>query len=227
LPVIALEILFLPNIGAHKNKDAHNEEQKYSGDIERKGFGFLYWGFAIALGLFLFASMFITFFVSVYVAENKLGTPVIAATANLIASIGSCVVGFSFGAIYRKIGKTAILLSYMGTAIISFLLMTIPTAPTLYAMAIFRGGLVAIASTYCYSIIPTIVPKEKAKDAIALLAATYSFAIFISTHVVTLSMKLIGNGRYTPTIIVPMTICIAIFFVQLFLNEKQQKISPE
>jgi MFS family permease len=227
LPVVVLEIFFLPNISPHRLKDKHNEEQKKSSVPEKKGFGSLYWGFTIALSLFLFASMFINFFVSVYVAENTLGTPVVAANANLIATIGSCIVGFSFGKIYRKIGKTIILLSYIGTAIVSFILMTVPTIAVLYVMAILRGGLMAIASTYCYSTVPSIVPKEKSKDAIAILAATYSFAIFISTHIVTLSMKLIGNGRYTPTIVVPVIICTAIFFVQLFLNKKQQKISQE
>lgn len=229
LPVIVLEILFLPNINqSSPNNDVNNEEKKGKEHRGKNhGFGVLYWGATISLSLFLFAVMFITFFISVYVAENSLGTPVIAAYTNSIFTIGSCIVAFSFGKIYQKIGKSVILIAYLGTAIVSFVLMTTPIVPVLYVMAIFRGGLSAIASTYCYSVVPAIVQKEKVKDAIALLAATYSFAIFASTHIVYVSIKTIGNGLYTPTIIVPVTICIAIFFIQLLLNKNVKRFSHD
>ncbi|MDR2053115.1 MAG: MFS transporter [Treponema sp.] len=230
LPVIVLVIFFLPNIKPVKLKATGHEEQPKSpepGSREKKqGFGGLYWSVAICLSLFYFTLMFITFFVSVYVAENALGTPAVAGYAGSIFTIGSAISSFAFGKIYRKTGKTTILLTYIGTALIYFVFMIIPTSAVLYITSFFRGGLYGLGLTYCYSILPTIVPKERSNDAVAFLTAMYSFAMFISPFAVTWAIKFIGKGRYTPTIIIPVIICAAIFFVQLVLNKKQAKEGP-
>jgi MFS family permease len=227
LPVIVLEIFFLPNIEAVKLGTGHNEYPKDPGRREkRQGLGGLYWGATTCLSLFYFTIMSLMFFVSVYVAENTLGTPAVAGYANSLFTLASCVACFGFGTIYRKTGKIILPLAYIGAAMALSVLMAIPTIPVLYITAIFRGGFIGIASTYCNSICPAIVPKERSKDAIALLTAMYSFAIFLSPFAVSWSIKFIGKGRYTPTIIVPVIISVAIFFVQLFLNSKQPKENP-
>jgi hypothetical protein len=153
-----------------------------------------------------------------------LGTLVVVGYANSIFTLGSCAACFAFGKIYRKIDKAIILFSYAGTAIAIFALMTIPTLVALYITSFFRGGLVGFAFTYCYSICPAIVPKEKSYDAVGFLSAIYSFGFFLSPFAVSWSMKFIGKGRYTPTLVVPVILCVMIFFVQLLLNIKQQKI---
>jgi hypothetical protein len=80
-----------------------------------------------------------------------------------------------------------------------------------------------IALTYCYSACPALVPKERSNDAIAFLSALYSIAMFLSPFAANWAIKFIGKGRYTPTIIIPVIICAATFFVQLLLNVKQPK----
>jgi MFS family permease len=128
LPLVVLEIFFLPNTKPARLNTEHDEQQKNAGRKEKKqGFGGLYWGVAICLSFFCFAAMFIIFFVSVYVAENTLGTPAVAGYTSSLFTLGSCIACFTFGKIYRKTGKTAILLAYIGTAIALSALMAFPT----------------------------------------------------------------------------------------------------
>jgi MFS family permease len=220
LPVVVLEILFLPSIKPPKLEAEHKEKPKELKE-KKQALGGLYWGIAICFSLCYFVFTYVSFFISVYVEENALGTPVVAGYATSLFTFGTGIISLAFGSIYKKIGKNIILLAYIGTAMVLVVLMTVPTLTVLYVTAIFRGGFVGIALTYCYFICPNIVPKERSKDAIAVLTAIYSFAIFLSPFAVSWSMKFIGNGRYTPTIIVPVIIGIAIFFAQLLLNMKQ------
>jgi MFS family permease len=167
--------------------------------------------------------MFFMFFVSVYVAENTLGTPAIAGYANSLFKLGQCELCFALGKIYKKINKIVILLAYAGVGITLFITMAIPTIPALYITSILRGGFVGLATTYCITVLPTFVPKERSKDAIGFFTSMYSLAIFTTPFVVSWVLKSIGNGRYTPTIIVPVIVCATIFSVQFFLNRKQPK----
>jgi hypothetical protein len=36
-------------------------------------------------------------------------------------------------------------------------------------------------------------------------------------------MKFISNGRFTPTLIIPIIVCMGLFVIQIFLNKKQPK----
>jgi MFS family permease len=227
LPVILLEIFFLPTIKPVKLNPGYDEQSKDQRYREkRQGFGSQYWGTTICFSLFFFAYTFIHFFVSVYVAENALGTPAVAGYANSTFTLGSCLACLAFGTIYRKIGKTVILLVYIGTAIASSVLMTIPIFAVLYVTSFFRGVFVGFALTYCFAVCPAIVPKEKSNDAVAFLTAMYSIAIFISTFVVSWAREFIGNGLFTPTIIIPVIVCAVIFCFQLLLNTKLPKENP-
>jgi MFS family permease len=227
LPVIVLEILFLPNIRPVKLDAEHDEQPKSPGrEGKKQGFGGLYWSIVIGFGFFCFVIIFFMFFLSVYVAENDLGTPAVAGYASAIYTIGCCAASLSFGIIYKKIGKAIILLAYMGAAIVYLVAMAIPTVTVLYVTSIFRGAVYVVFLTYCYSICPAIVPKERSKDAIGILTAIYSFMIFIAPFVTSWAMKHISNGRFTPTLIIPIIVCIGLFVIQIFLDRKQLKENP-
>jgi MFS family permease len=227
LPVIVLEILFLPNIKPVKPDAEHDEQPKGPGhEGKKQGLGGLYWSIVIGFGFFCFVIIFFMFFLSVYVAENNLGTPSVAGYASAIYTIGCCIASLAFGIIYKKIGKSVIPLAYIGAAIVYLVAMVIPTVAVLYITSIFRGAVYVIFLTYCYSICPAIVPKERSKDAIGILTAIYSFMIFIAPFVASWAMRYISKGRFTPTIIIPITVCMGLFVIQVFLNRKQPKENP-
>jgi MFS family permease len=227
LPVIVLEILFLPYIKPGKISVGHDEQTGSPVPKEkRQGMGGLYWGMAISFSISVIANGFLLFFVSVYVAENGLGTQEVAGYALSIVTIGGSICNIAFGKIYQKLGKIVILLAYISMAVGSLVLRSIPNLPAMYGASLLWGSGQAVALTYCYSVCPAIVPKERSNDAVAILTAMFSFTLFISTYIVSWAMKYIGNGRYTPTIIIPAIICAAVFLVQLLLNSKQSKMSP-
>jgi MFS family permease len=226
LPVIVLEILFLPYINPQKISGEHNKQAEIPGRKEkRESMGGLYWGMAINFSISVLANGFLLFFVSVYVAENNLGTQEVAGYVLSIVTIAGSICNIAFGKIYQKLGKIVILLAYLGLFLGCLVLIAFPSLPAMFGASLLWGSGQAVALTYCYSICSSIVPKERSSDAVAIITAMFSFTLFISTYVVSWAIEHIGNGRYTPTIIIPAAVCAVVFFVQLLLNAKQKRLN--
>lgn len=223
LPVGILALFFVPSIKTTKEEKAETLDKPQ--DNEKKGFGGSYWTQLILFFLYNFAYSVPFIYVSVYIADNALGTPALAGYLNTTCTLVSFVLAMAFGKIFSKLGKNILSVFYPLTIVVILLLKFVPTVPTTYIAYGLVGACYVTVYTFGFTFLPTLVPEAKRSKAISFISAASTLGAFITTYVMTFVMNITGWGL-SQAMIVPI-IVLAIISIFEILSAKKMDISPD
>lgn len=211
IPMLVMVILFVPELG----KEEGGQQADAAAGKEKQKFGMDFWEMILTFFLLDTLCMVSSYFMSVYVSENALGTETLTGTATSLGQIASFLLAMVFGQIFMKLKRgTSILGFAMG--IVAFGGWYLLEGPmVVYLVYIVQCMAYLLIFTYCYAQAPSLVPASRVDMAIGIVTATYGIASFVSTYVVTLVMDLMGTDRFSDTLIVWALIAVLTFVIDL------------
>jgi MFS family permease len=211
IPMVLCFIFFLPEI-----KEETSEKNALQGEGDaKKGMGFEFVMMLVSLFIFYVANMGISYFVSVYVAENTLGNEAFAGTAASLTTVGSFFCCLAFGYLYNKLKRYVIFISYiLFAAAVALLLLGRSPIITVIAMLLL-GGSYGSAFSYSYAHAPSLVEESKVDQSISVCTAVYAIGCFLATYFTTFSMNHFSvKGTFTGILPVMMGLSILVLVIE-------------
>lgn len=196
IPMLIMVVLFVPKL------ESGAVEEIPSSTGKKQGMGMDFWQMILVFFIICTLCMVPAYFMSVYVAENALGSETVYGTASALGQVASFVAAMCFGAIYNKLKRFTCTVG-IGLSVVCFALWYFTTGvATVYAVTLIQSIAYLFLFSYCYARAPEIVPPEKVDTAIGIVTATYGIGGFLSTYFATFLMNVTHAERFTDTIII-------------------------
>lgn len=196
IPMLVMVVLFVPRLEADPSQDIGPASEK------KQGLGIDFWQMILVFFIICMLCMVPAYFMSVYVAENSLGSETVYGTASALGQVASFVSAMCFGAIYNKLKRFTCTIG-IGLSVVCFTLWYVTTGvATVYAVSLIQSVAYLFLFSYCYARAPEIVPPEKVDTAIGIVTATYGIGGFLSTYFATFLMDVAHTERFTDVLIV-------------------------
>jgi MFS family permease len=193
VPILIIIILFVPSVKASKCSESSVESVSKKEKINLKTF------VALNLGLLFFEAIFmvINFLVAVYVAENNIGDASVAGLLASLSTIGSACACLAFGFTYRKLGRGAVIPSFIILAIGYMILFVAPSLITAIIFCTLMGAAFGNGFSYYYMRGTVIVPPSKVSISMAIITSVNGIAMFISTYIATFIESVLNSPTLT------------------------------
>lgn len=209
-------ILFIPAIeNSHgMSINANQSEEPFI----KKPLGKLFWFFILDYVIFTMMYGIFSFFISIYVKENSLGSSGFAGQLIAVSSISGFIVAILFGKIYSKLKKSTVIPSIIMAIAGLTLLYFAPSEMSAYICSILLGVSYGIYFTYSYAYTPEIVPLSRIDDAIGLTTAFYGTAYSVVTYIVVGCMR-VTSGFVTPVYMIFACLGVVALVVELLTTK--------
>jgi|GEM_PF-2459199 len=175
---------------------------------KKPGFGLRYWLLVINFSIYNFAFCIPLFYVSVYVAENGLGSEALSGTINTVITLVGFVTPLLYGKFCKAIGKnvstTAFFLSIIGCG----LLLLAPGKTLAFLGFGIIGGACPLIRTWVYDSIPGVVPETRVNDGIGYVTSISTVVSCVTAYIVTWGMTAFHYETITAFLIVPTVIFV-------------------
>ena len=161
IPMLIMTIIFLPNIKPADRPVEPEMEMGEDGAVTKKGFGGKFWLFFISMFIFFMVYVPVSSYISVYIAENGVGSTSLAGTCTALGTVGSCICCIVFGFLYGKIRRKMSLIVFVLDAVVILLSMLFPSAGMAILVSLLCGGSYGTLFSLCYAYAAEIVPLSK------------------------------------------------------------------
>ena len=223
IPMLVFIFLFVPSVKPGERTAAADE----SGKKEKEALGFRFW---VLEGSWLVANILfgstVLYYVSVYIAENGLGDAAFSGTATSVKQIVGFVLCLFFGAIYSKLKRHTITVSYIIAAVTLVMMVVSPSKFGAVVIATICGCCYKLVFSYMYAHGFTLVPPSRIDDSVAITTAVYGIGTFFSTYFATWIMGLMHTDRVTETWVVSAVLfgVLAVIEIVTTVSEKKQAV---
>ena len=211
VPYLILALLFIPSMGKSSPRE-YVPAKRADAEPAKKGKEKMGRAFLMAFaGIFLFNIVYgiISLFVSVYVAENALGTEALTGYLNMVQMIIGFAASMAFGILLQKLSHkirvTVYVLMASGTAFYWLL----PSRTAAFLLFAIMGTVYSMMNSYAFAALPGLAPESRANDVIALVTVSATLASFVSSYFTTFYMKAL-HASYTDTLYIPLMIIAAV-----------------
>ena len=215
VPLVILIILFIPRASSAAVAAQETEGAATAGDTGR-GLGASFWVMVLTFVLVTIAYVTtMSYFISVYVAENAMGDAAFAGTLNSIMAIGSMVMCIVFGFVYSKLNmRTSIPFFFtMAAAILALFLVHDQTVAMISVFV--GGGSYGCLIAYAYAEGSIRVPAASVDRASGIVTAAYGVACFAATYIETAIMEAMATDMVSPTYIVFVVMCVVAAVIEI------------
>lgn len=218
IPVVIMFVLFLPNTKTLEPEVRCDQEKKLD------PMGSKFW---IMIGNFILYNIvygFVLYFISSYSIENNLGNAAFVGVLSALTTLGSFFLCATFGVIYKKMTKWAILPSYAFSIISMLILYFFPSTVGVIAACLILGATYGLAISFSYAHLPLMVPQQRVDDAIGIVTAAYSLGNFATSYCVTGIMMFMGSANVTIVCIVFAIIAVFYTTIQLLVSRGEVNV---
>lgn len=237
IPYLIMLFLFVPSFSkmkiAEAGSDAEADERQGKSaesvpvKAKKERFGLRYWVLVLNFSLYNFAFCIPLFYVSVYIAENGLGTEAVAGTINtLITSVGFFT-PLLYASVCKRLGKNAstvvFILSAVGCAL---LLMTSFKSLVFLGFGII-GGACPFIRTWVYDSVPRMVPESRINDAIGYVTSLSTVISTVTAYIVTWGMTTFHFATITSFLAVPIAIFVINVVVDIMMRAVKRPVVRE
>lgn len=209
IPMVICFVLFLPELGVETREVQENKTDSEA----KKGFNIHFWMTMLTLFLFYIANMGISYFVSVYIAENALGNEAFAGTAASMTTVGSFFCCLAFGFLYNKGKRYVIFGPYAAFVLAVLILIFFPNQAACIVALLLLGGSYGFSFSYSYAHAPSLVDASQIDTSISIATFVYAIGCFAATYVVTFLMGLTA-GSFTGILPYILGIGIAVLVLE-------------
>lgn len=207
---LAAVVFFVPNIQKDTpevSARSENKEKTVSAKLGKN-----YWITVVNYGLFTAAVCSGSFFSSIYVIENGLGTEATVGTMASVVGLFSFAVSILFGGFFEKQAKNLALISYGLSALAAFLLALYPSMLIAYLGFGILSVTMVSNKIYYYTLIPRTVPENALVKAIARISILTTIGTTVSSYFVTFVREWMQIS-YTSFLLIPGCIFVLNLFV--------------
>jgi len=218
VPALVLCVFFLPNI----KPDSGEAGKAAVKEGPKEKLGARFWWFFTSQFLYNIAYTFFMTFISLYVAENELGSTVFTGTLTSLASVTAFIAGATFGFFFDKLRRKA---NYIYYILPIFCFVWAWLAPSVLAATIgitVYGFCYGGAFSLLYAYASSCVPISKVGFVMGLVTFCANVAIWLGVYVVTWLMGMNG-GKITPTYPVAAGILVVALIIELVWFRKDDK----
>lgn len=229
IPVAIFAILFVPSIknSMKESKDKEEAAAEITEEVvntTQKGMGGTYWIHIIMYFLYNFAYSVPFFYITVYIADNALGTPALAGTLNSVCTVISFLMAMVFAKIVSALGKNVLTATFGISIIAAGALLFFPSvASTFISFGLF-GAAYFIIFTYVFTYLPNLVPANKRSTAVSFVGASSNLAAFATTYAISAIIAITGWNS-TEIMMAPFALLIILTVVEVFASRGLKKIS--
>lgn len=219
VPMVVFLFLFVPSVKPDDGVKAEQGQKK-----EKESLGLRFWVLEISwfIANVLFGAT-VLYYVSMYIAENQLGDVAFSGMATSVKQIVGFVLCLFFGAIYSKLKRNTITISYFIAAITLVIMVVAPSAFGAVVIATICGCCYKIIFSYMYAHGFTLVPASRIDDSVAITTAVYGIGSFVSTYFATWIMKLMNTDRITETWIVAAVLFAVLGVIEVIMTISEKK----
>lgn len=221
--VTVLVILFVPQVNSVEREAEIAVEER---SAKKESLGFHFWFFFIALIVYYGMSGSISYFNSIYIAENSLGTEALAGLAASLGTLFGALCGLVYGMIFNKAKTLTGTIAFSTTALALILMAFVPTKSALLAANILMGGGMTIGFTYALSYLPAVAPKSKMSFALSMVQVASGVGMFLITYFMTFLKTLFHTELITPVYVVPAVMMVVVA-VLVFVVRKRDAFDFE
>lgn len=173
-------ILFVPSYQSEHSLAASETVGTSAGS---KALGFVFWLLLANFVIYGVAVSINTYYVSVYVAENALGTEAMSGTMTSLNTLTGFFMGLVFASLYERIRKYFLLIFQTGALIAFFLLSQFPSTAIAYICSIMIGGCFSMAGSYVFRTVAKHVEEERRDFALSMVPAAASLGACSVTYI--------------------------------------------
>ncbi len=215
VPLVILIILFIPRASASAVASSEASDAEAASD-GRRGLGGSFWIMVLTFTLVTIAYVTtMSYFISVYVAENALGDAALAGTLNSIMAIGSMVMCIVFGFIYSKLHIRTSLPFFFTMAAAILALFLVHDQVVAMVSVFVGGGSYGCLIAYAYAEGSIRVPAASVDRASGIVTAAYGVACFVATYIETAIMEAMGTELVSPTYIIFAVVCVVAAVIEI------------
>ena len=221
IPMLIFLFLFVPSVKSSRSTQSSKSETR-----QKEVLGLRFW---VLEGSWFVANILfggtVLYYVSVYISENNLGDAAFSGTATSIKQIVGFVLCLFFGAVYSKLKRQTITISYVLAALTLIIMVISPSKFGAVVIATICGCCYKIVFSYMYAHGFTLVPASRIDDSVAITTAVYGLGTFASTYFATWLMNIMHTSRATETWTVAAILfaVLAIIEIVMTIYEKRHK----
>jgi MFS family permease len=198
IPMLIMCLFFIPKL----DSESSSQDNAVKKETTKKRLGFECWSVIIQMLILSSGCMIISYFISVYVADNNLGTEALSGNALAVAAIVSALVTFVFGSIYKNLKRYTVVIAGICSVLSFVVLYFSHSVASVYIAAILNGIAYVSMMSYAFTHCANIVSPDQVDRAIGLVTASYGIGSFLATNIATGVMSIMHTDSFTSTTIV-------------------------
>lgn len=216
---LVMAIFFIPAEKAPSSAkaDAPAQAETTSGS---KKLGAKYWLHIVAYSIYTLCGCVPLYFISMYVAENGLGTEALSGTLGSVLTLAGFVVALGYTAASKLLGKKLPLILYLVAAADFLLFALVPSTITAFIGMAVLGVVATLLRVHYYASVPALVPAGKEVSGIAFIEAGTMLAVTVTTYFVTYGMQVLHIQTFTSFMIVPAIIVAILAVIHIIFSKK-------
>ena len=209
---LVMAVFFIPS--AEKDTAKADVAEEQASASENNKLGARYWVHIVTFSIFTLCNCILMYFISMYVAENALGSEALSGTLSSVFTIAGFFVALVYTVISKVLGKKLPLILYIIAAADFVLLMLAPGKVIAFVGMAVMGAIMTLLRVYYYAVVPELVPSGKEGSGIAFIEACTMLAVMVTTYIVTYGMQLLGMDTFTSFLIVPAVLAAILAAIQ-------------
>lgn len=216
---LVMAIFFIPaeTKTTHTKASASVQEETPSGN---KKLGAKYWLHIAAYSIYTLCGCTPMYFISMYVAENGLGTEALSGTLSSVLTLAGFVVALGYTVVSKILGKKLPLILYLVATADLLLFALAPSVVVSFICMAVLGVVTTLLRVYYYAVVPELVPSGKEGSGIAFIEACTMLAVMVTTYFVTYGMQLLHIRTITSFLIVPAIIVAILAAIHIVFSKK-------